>query len=225
MPRPKNTDQRRHQIVQALCAVMAEVGFESASVTRIAQAAGLTPGLVHYHFKTKEEILLTLVSETTSGGQARIARCLESASTARDRVYAYLQGVLALGEGPGGFSRDESSRVPADHALVRSWTLIGAQAVRNPAVRALYQPFVEHVHHELAANLVDARRQAGQRVDDEGAAAMAAALVATCEGYLHLSAAAPGLIPRGTAFSMARRMADGLIDAGEPAAGTEGGAP
>ena len=41
---------------------MADRGYERASVTAIAKAAGLTPGLVHYHFHNKKEILLALVT-------------------------------------------------------------------------------------------------------------------------------------------------------------------
>ena len=58
MPRPSNTDARREQIVLGLQRVMAERGYEKATVSAIAQAAGLTPGLVHYHFKNKQEMLL-----------------------------------------------------------------------------------------------------------------------------------------------------------------------
>ena len=47
MARPSNTEERRQQIVQGLLRVMAERGYERASIAEIARAAGLTPGLVH----------------------------------------------------------------------------------------------------------------------------------------------------------------------------------
>src|SRR5262249_30829735 len=58
MARPSNTDERREQITQAMVKVMARRGYDGASIGDIAKAARLTPGLVHYHFKSKQEILL-----------------------------------------------------------------------------------------------------------------------------------------------------------------------
>lgn len=54
MPRPSNTAERQEQIVLGLLEVMAERGYEKASVASIARAAELSPGLVHYHFQTKD---------------------------------------------------------------------------------------------------------------------------------------------------------------------------
>ena len=59
MPRPSNTDERRAQIADALKRVMARKGYDGATVNDIAAEADLTPGLVHYHFRNKLEILLT----------------------------------------------------------------------------------------------------------------------------------------------------------------------
>ena len=50
MARPRNTEERRRQIVDGLRLVMAENGYDGASVQAVAKAAGLTAGLVHYHF-------------------------------------------------------------------------------------------------------------------------------------------------------------------------------
>src|ERR1051325_1811277 len=63
MPRPSNTALRQDQIKDALLSVMAERGFDAATVAHIAQAAGLAPGLVHYHFASKQQILLALVRD------------------------------------------------------------------------------------------------------------------------------------------------------------------
>ena len=50
MARPSNRVQRRGQSIAGLATVLAEVGSERATVVAIAEAAGLTPGLVHPHF-------------------------------------------------------------------------------------------------------------------------------------------------------------------------------
>jgi TetR/AcrR family transcriptional repressor of bet genes len=71
--RPSNTEERRQQIVAGLLRVMAERGYEGASVAAIAKAAELTPGLVHYHFKDKQEILLTLAEQLAARLHERVA--------------------------------------------------------------------------------------------------------------------------------------------------------
>jgi TetR/AcrR family transcriptional repressor of bet genes len=61
MPRPSNTAERRAQIIEGLLNVIAADGYEGATIASIAKAAGLGSGLVHYHFTTKQAILLALI--------------------------------------------------------------------------------------------------------------------------------------------------------------------
>ena len=58
MPRPSNRAQRREEIANALMRIMAKKGYEGAALSDVAAEAGLTQGLIHYHFKDKMEILL-----------------------------------------------------------------------------------------------------------------------------------------------------------------------
>ena len=53
---------RKRQIVDAAARAIAQKGYADASIKDIAAEAGLAaPGLIHYYFKTKEEILLEVV--------------------------------------------------------------------------------------------------------------------------------------------------------------------
>jgi AcrR family transcriptional regulator len=54
---------RRAQVVASAIAVMADVGYPKASFTRIAAHAGISPGLITYHFKTKDALVGAVVSE------------------------------------------------------------------------------------------------------------------------------------------------------------------
>ena len=67
MARQSNTDERRAQIATALVDVMARRGYDGASVADIARAAGLTAGLVHYHFETKHAILIEALDRLEAG--------------------------------------------------------------------------------------------------------------------------------------------------------------
>ena len=70
MPRTPNTAVRRRQIVDGLCRVMAREGYGHATVQAIAAEAGLAPGLIHYHFADKREILVELVETLRRGRHA-----------------------------------------------------------------------------------------------------------------------------------------------------------
>lgn len=47
----------RERLIDAAYAVVARDGLEAASVKTIAAEAGVTPGLLHYHFATKDALL------------------------------------------------------------------------------------------------------------------------------------------------------------------------
>lgn len=196
MARPSNTEERRQQIVQGLLRVMAERGYERASIAEIARAAGLSAGLVHYHFAEKQEVLLTLVEQLTSGVRERVKARLERAKGgARGQVDAFLEAFLATGEG-------------ADPASVAAWVTISAEAVRQPEVRAAYEKAVR-------ADLEQLEQLVGAVIGRRRARAVAAGLFAAVQGYFVLAAAAPGLIPSGSAASTVKRMAAGLLDTAE----------
>lgn len=53
--------EKRDKVVEAAYKVMSEKGYEKASIKDIANEAGITPGLIHYYFRNKEEILTDLL--------------------------------------------------------------------------------------------------------------------------------------------------------------------
>ncbi|MHB8717603.1 MAG: TetR/AcrR family transcriptional regulator [Candidatus Dormibacteria bacterium] len=68
---------RRDQIVRAAAAVLGRLGYADSSVKLIAHEAGVAPGLVHYYFASKEELLVAVVHslerEMVADWQAAIA--------------------------------------------------------------------------------------------------------------------------------------------------------
>jgi TetR/AcrR family transcriptional regulator, transcriptional repressor of bet genes len=58
MPKIVDHAQRRDEIAQIACQVVASNGFERATVARIARAAGYTTGMVAHYYESKQEIIL-----------------------------------------------------------------------------------------------------------------------------------------------------------------------
>lgn len=61
--RPGAAPGRRGEIIRAAAAVLGRVGYSDSSIKQIAQEAGVAPGLVHYYFTSKEELLVAVVHD------------------------------------------------------------------------------------------------------------------------------------------------------------------
>lgn len=81
--------QKREKIIHAANKVMSEKGYEKASIKDIAIQAGITPGLVHYYFRNKEEILIALLTEASNQYTLDMAH-LQSAVRSEDLANAAL---------------------------------------------------------------------------------------------------------------------------------------
>ncbi|MES2323916.1 MAG: TetR/AcrR family transcriptional regulator [Pseudomonadota bacterium] len=191
MSRKSNSAQRRSEIVAGMLAAMAEQGYEKATVQLIAQHAGLAPGLLHYHFKSKAEILLALMDALAAQGKQRFEQMSANAVDARARLHAYVDARLGLGEG-------------ADAKAAAAWVMIGAEAVRQGEVRELYQRAVAGEMALVEGLLADCPGAQDQPAED--VRAVAAGLLALVEGAFQLASAAPQAMPTGYAAKAARQM-------------------
>lgn len=197
MARPSNTDERRFQITSALVKVMARRGYDGASVADIAKTARLTPGLVHYHFDNKQEILLEALRDLVARHDTRLEERLgQAGGDPIAELVAAIDFHLGLG-------------ADADPDALACWVLISGEALREPKVRTNFERAV----HGMVARLAHVIRRGVERgvfkcdrIDDA-----AAAIFALIQGYFVLAATARTTIPRGSAAASAKRMAEGLL--------------
>lgn len=190
MARPSNTLERRRQIVSALLKVMAERGYDGASITAIAEAAELAPGLIHYHFKSKQEILLEAIQQLVALIRTRFEDFASDARTPEARLRAYIDARLAKAK------EDESSAVAA-------WVIIGAEAVRQAEVKAAYQEAMAAQQSLLEGLLRD---YAGESLVPDELRHLTAVLLATMEGVFQLSVSAAGVMPQDYAAKTVMRI-------------------
>jgi len=197
MPRPSNTEERRAQITGALMKVMAQRGYDGAAIADIAQAARLTPGLIHYHFRNKQEILLAALDDLVTRHRERLdARLKKALADPAAEVAAFIDFHLGLG-------------AEADPEALACWILLSGEALRQAEVRVAFEAAVEATIARLAVAI---RRGVEQRsFDCESIEASASAIVAAIQGYFVLAATARRVIPRGSAAASTKRMAEGLL--------------
>lgn len=200
MSRHPNTDVRRGQIVDALVAVMARRGYDGASIAEVAKRAHLAPGLVHYHFDSKLEILVEAVRALA----ARHARVLDEVladGEPPEQLVSFVDVHLGLG-------------AHADPDALACWTVMLAESLRDKRVRAE----VEVVLADLVRRCEDILRAgfAAKQFACRDVDSVAAAIVATIQGYYTVAASARRLIPPGSAADCTLRMVEGLVRPARP---------
>ncbi len=64
----------RLRIIQAAETLFAEKGFNGTSIDMIARAAGVNKGLIYYHFKNKQDIMISIFKNVISELEDRVIR-------------------------------------------------------------------------------------------------------------------------------------------------------
>jgi TetR/AcrR family fatty acid metabolism transcriptional regulator len=87
---------RRQQIIDATLAVLAEEGYRSASVARIARRAGVATGSVPYYFGSKDGLFEAAVRAVFERGGAFMAERIEAAASPPAILRCYIESNLAF---------------------------------------------------------------------------------------------------------------------------------
>lgn len=195
MTRASNTDDRRAQIVDALITVMAKHGYDGASIGAIARKAGLAPGLVHYHFDNKLEILLAAVRKIAAEHNGALDSALAGIDDPRRALATFVDVHLGLG-------------AHANATALACWVLIIGESLREKRVRHE----VELVLARLTTRINDIlARGITANIFDCDLDAAAAGILAAIQGYFTLAATSRALIPPGTAATTTLQMIEGLV--------------
>jgi TetR/AcrR family transcriptional repressor of bet genes len=187
MGRRPNSDERRAQIVSALQMVMARSGYAGATVAEVARHAGLAPGLIHYHFRDKREILVALVDALAGYAQDRYESRARACGTAWQKLDAYIAAYLAYG-------------ADAQPDAVAAWVMVGEQAAHDADVREVYQAALGaqmKVLKSILRLVLAERGRRARRLDQ-----LVAAVSAFIQGAFTLSTTARPLLPAGFAAPM-----------------------
>lgn len=90
-PRTMPRDDRRAQLIEATIKVIARMGYARTTMSDVARTAGLSHGLVNFHFQSKEnlllETLLFLSAEYHANWKAAVA---EAGGKPQDQLLALL---------------------------------------------------------------------------------------------------------------------------------------
>jgi AcrR family transcriptional regulator len=163
---PGIADQRRGQMLQAALDVISERGFADTRIADIAERIGISPALVIYYFKTKDQLLTEAIRYYEDSWYAEGKRRMDELPTAARR----LEELVAMNLLP-----DRDSQLPSTWPL---WLDFWVQAARNADVASVRQKSDER-WREVIVSLVVAGQEAGEfaSVDAEEFAIFVSALL------------------------------------------------
>ncbi len=85
---------RQLQLIRSAYRLIGERGVDRASIREIAEAAGMSKGLIPYYFKTKENLILATMRWALLQTADRIRRAMEAAQTPEDKVVAMVDAIF-----------------------------------------------------------------------------------------------------------------------------------
>jgi len=95
MPKIVDHAQRRDEIAVVACRVVAEHGFDQASMVRIAREAGYTTGMLAHYFESKQDIIIAALRLILRRIDERLT---QPAGSARPDLLALLTEALPVDE-------------------------------------------------------------------------------------------------------------------------------
>lgn len=97
----RRVDVRREEILDATVDQVQQRGFASVRVADVAQALGISSGLVFYHYGTKDQLLAAALEHAVNADLARLDRTLSRAKDPVDAVRRALAVYSPQGSAPG----------------------------------------------------------------------------------------------------------------------------
>lgn len=87
---------RRQQIIASTIEVLAREGYAAATLARIAEHAGISKGVVSYHFGSRDDLMEAVVVDAYTRGGEQILPALTAEGSAAARLTGYLNANLDL---------------------------------------------------------------------------------------------------------------------------------
>lgn len=139
MPKLGMEPIRRKALIEATISEIGQRGSLDVTVGQIARRAGMSSGLAHHYFGSKDQMLLAAMRHIMTEFARRTCRGLAAARTPRERLDAIIAASFDARE-----FRPE---------VVLSWLSFYVQAHHNPGARRLLRVYTGRLHSNLVFNL------------------------------------------------------------------------
>lgn len=149
----------RQRLINAGYTILSEKGYEATTVKEVANVAGVSPGLFHYYFASKDELLLAVLHEAGE----RYGRMMQELRAVAPADHFLEAALVALRE-----------RVTQEPGWYRLHYELFALGLRNPAFQPMLGEMLGFIRQMFA------RAFQGITGGDEGRAQALAAVALAC---------------------------------------------
>jgi AcrR family transcriptional regulator len=144
---------KAQRIVEAMRASVARRGAAGSTFDHVARDAGVSRGLLHYYFGTKERLLVEVVRRDTELRMTALDESLAGAQTADDLIDALVRSLEDV--------------VEHDPEFVSLWFELFTIARRNDEIGAEVAELTRRTREHVAEVLADKQAEAVVRLHDE----------------------------------------------------------
>jgi AcrR family transcriptional regulator len=163
------SDEKTQAILEAARTCLGERGYSATTIAEIAAQAGVSRGLLHYYFKSKEELLAQVVRTSTEAQLEMMASMFAQSETADDLAAALVGILRAIVEGDPTYI----------NLALELWTLARESPLVARELEDLYRRFREAIQENLAE--ATARGVISPTIPLDGLAAL---LVGITDGFV-----------------------------------------
>ncbi|MCY7379742.1 MAG: TetR/AcrR family transcriptional regulator [Gemmatimonadaceae bacterium] len=171
MPGQKASEvERRGQILRAAYGVASRAGLESVTVRLVAAEAGVSSGLVLFHFKSKDQLVVALLEYVLA--TTTVLHITEEIAAVRDPLDRLL---LLL--------QREMNRLASEPRRIRLFFEFWIQGFQHPEISARMQTELDRYRQAfrpMAEEVLEAERERFAHVTPEGLAAVAVSFIKGC---------------------------------------------
>ncbi len=167
--RDQAAEDARNRILAATADCLVRDGLAQVRMAGIAKAAGVSSGLLHYHFDTKEQLFAEVLTYSSAVSNELTEQALDRAGTEpAQRLSAYLDRCL-----------------PSDELLTHDWLLwqeLALLSMRQPQLASVGDELYEGHYAAVAGIISDGVRAGVFDLPDEEIRMVAETAVALCDG-------------------------------------------
>jgi AcrR family transcriptional regulator len=184
-------DQRRAQMLAAALDIISERGYAETRIADVAERAGVSPALVIYYYKTKDQLLTAAMRSYEDAWYAAAQSRIAHLPTAAARLAEFVAMTCLA----------EASPVLSDSRQL--WLEFWSQSARNEVVAGVRRESDQR-WREAIASVVRAGHDAGE-VGDVDAAGFALCLSALLDGLTIQLALGDPVVDGSRAFDLTMR--------------------
>lgn len=159
----KTAPERRQLLVQAAIRCLADGGMAAFTIAKICQEAGVSQGLINHHFRSKDELLVSVYDTLTAFLVSTVDAAKETPRDPAQQLVAFVDA---------NFDED-----PAASSQLRAWLALWGEISSNPDLRKLHKTRCADYKAAIAGAISAIAKARGRRINADTLALMLVSLI------------------------------------------------